>query len=185
MKNVARGTTLVMAALASVVILVGCGGGGNSPQGVVKRWEQAGKAKDKEALLACLEPESRKFMEQMMNRPGTTPVENEEKKAGSITINKTTINGDSAAVAVTVDQEGAKTDRTINCVKVDGKWYIALWSKEELAKMREAFDAMGKMGDAMRQGMEDATKKMNEGGEEMSDAMKKALEEMQKKNNPK
>lgn len=106
---------LISIGLVIVLGLISCGGVGNSPSNVVKRFHTAVEKDDQNALADLLTLETIQTLSPFYGK-----IKGVLAEYGKITRTKETIDGDTAIVVVTYENGEDK----FNLVKRDGKWRI-------------------------------------------------------------
>ncbi len=117
-----------LCAVAVYLFFTGCVGGDAGPKGAVNKFLESLKSGDIESAVSHYSPE-------VLGEPGakeklTAVFKSTISSAGGIesySIDESMVEGDDAVVTYTLDyKDGRSEENTINCVRVNGKWYLKL-----------------------------------------------------------
>ncbi len=193
--------TLVFVCLAAS--FSGCDKSGG-PKGVVQRSIDAAKEGDLDGVLACYEPESRKFMEEMMEIVGRAELEqrmlSDRARRAELKVVSSEVKDERGVVVVKSTLDGKDDEHRIDVIRVAGVWYITLADKlpaadkreEYLAQIRSAKTSMDRMTtpeaqqkmQEMQERMQEMQEKMDqappEERERLAEEMRKLREQMSK-----
>ncbi|MCB9846077.1 MAG: DUF4878 domain-containing protein [Phycisphaeraceae bacterium] len=119
----------VVVAVSMSIALVSCGGGGNTPEGVAKKWQQALARGDTAAVRSVMSPSNRDGRD---NAEIVASTAKEFAKAmgglDHVTVVKTEKDGDDKAkvtLSVKFKKEAEADTVVVTVVKEKGKWYVA------------------------------------------------------------
>jgi hypothetical protein len=101
----------------------------NSPSGIVKKFMDAAKSGNANAMFDCFEPDKAEAFKSLMALAGGEEAMIEQMgfaEGMTYSIEGENISGDKATVSVKVTMNGESETDDVPCVKVDGNWYIYL-----------------------------------------------------------
>ncbi len=126
--RVAKSIGGFLCAMAVYSFFTGCAGGGAGPEGAVNKFLGSLKSGNIESAVSHYSPE-------VLKEPGakeklTAVFKSSISTAGGIesySIGESSVEGDDAKVTYTLNyKDGRSEENTINCVRVNGKWYLKL-----------------------------------------------------------
>lgn len=123
---------LLLALVSATLTLVGCGGSG--PGDRVKEFHYAMEKGDADTVKEIAPPLAAMLSDEKIEEMVASAAEDAEKKGGieSITIDKETIDGDTAHVEATVTFGNGETeDGEFDLKKVDGEWVFVLDTEDK------------------------------------------------------
>jgi len=133
---------LVPAAALGLCALVACRTRG-TPEDAVRRLLKAAAEKDMEALLECLTPESRDFLEAMMTAAGDDPASTslfDEPAGRRVRLLTVKVRGRRATVRLAVDSPEGESNETLSLRRLGDEWRVDLlhgWSRRDLERLLE------------------------------------------------
>ena len=125
MSHTMRAVCVVGLVAVAACLLAGCGG--PKPEAAVEKFVEASKARDMEAMKALLTPESRGFLQKVLDLSGEDGLKRNPMMSGDaeVEIKSATVEGDTARVAVTMTTKDKTDDSTVTLKRLDGAWKIA------------------------------------------------------------
>ena len=118
----------LLGAVAVYFFFTGCAGGGAGPEGAVNKFLGSLKSGKIESAVSHYSPD-------ILKEPGakeklTSVFKSTISTAGGIesySIGESSVEGDDAKVTYTLNyKDGRSEENTINCVRVNGKWFLKL-----------------------------------------------------------
>jgi hypothetical protein len=126
--NAVRGIGEFLCFVAVFTFFTGCGGGSSGPEGAVNKFLGSLKSGKIESAVSQYSPD-------ILKEPGakeklTAVFKSSISEAGGIksfSVDESSVDGDNAEVSYTLNyQDGRSEENTVNCVRVNGKWYLKL-----------------------------------------------------------
>ncbi len=121
MQRSAMGYALAALALILGLMLAGCHNDQRAAETTVRNFMEASKTGDKNGVNATLTTKAR---EKMQSGTGTNMATQKAGSSADYTIGETTVNGDTAQVPVTVNNNGREQQMTMKLRREDGEWRI-------------------------------------------------------------
>ncbi|MCX6292326.1 MAG: DUF4878 domain-containing protein [Bacteroidetes bacterium] len=117
MKNLMKAATVVL-----VAFMMACSGGGDTPKAVAENFLKSYSKLDFDGAKKYGTEETGKLLDMMSSLTKMMPDSAKKEVKTEITAEK--VDGDKATV--TYKEAGKDGDQTLNLVKVDGKWKVAM-----------------------------------------------------------
>jgi phage host-nuclease inhibitor protein Gam len=133
-----------LAAVASLLVMVGCGGKAATPKAAFEAFVAAAKSGDQEKMAACMDKPTGDAMKELMALAeemgqGKAADPTEEFKKTEFTCGEEKIDGGKATLQVT----GNGKTQTVQFVQEDGAWKISIPELTKAVTMIKGFKAMG------------------------------------------
>lgn len=114
------------ALVAAVILFTACGGSGDSPKAVAQKFITALEDKKFDEASSVATDETKQAVKMIESFASMMPADAKKKE---FEFGEEKIDGDKASVSY--KEKGTDKDQTVNLVKKDGKWLVAM-SKEDM-----------------------------------------------------